>query len=120
MINFPKNILADLQMHLIKEKEKVEEQMKNLNAQDPFKDAQRSIDNAASDAEAGEENNHDRYEAMVAQLSKKLDDINGALSRIEAGTYGLCTSCQQLIDTDRLALVPTATQCMQCEGEKGK
>lgn len=120
MIRFPGEVLAEIKSHLIDEKKKVKQQMQNLSAQDPFKDTGRAIENAASDAEAREEDKHDRYQAMVSELSKKIEDIDGALKRIEDGTYGLCTSCQELIDTDRLALIPTATLCMLCENKKVK
>jgi RNA polymerase-binding transcription factor DksA len=37
-----------------------------------------------------------------------------------AGTYGFCVECKQMIDTDRLAILPTATLCLMCEQKKKK
>ena len=55
---------------------------------------------------------------MVEELKERLADIDAALVRIADGTYGYCTNCKQMIDTDRLAILPTATLCLSCEKEK--
>ena len=89
-----------------------------LTAQDPFSDPERLNDNAASDAEASEESSHDRFTAMIEELKAQLVDLENALARIAAGTYGFCVECKQMIDTDRLAILPTATLCLRCEQKK--
>ncbi len=120
MIKFPKEILNQIQQHLISEKSKVEKQIAELVSQDPFSDTERLSDNAASDTDAKEEFNHDRYQAMQNEMKQKLEAIVAALQRIAKGNYGLCVNCKQLIDTDRLAAVPTAELCMNCESKKRK
>jgi DnaK suppressor protein len=55
---------------------------------------------------------------MVEELTKKRSEIDAALVRIADGTYGFCTSCKDLIDTDRLAILPTAILCLSCEQKK--
>jgi DnaK suppressor protein len=50
-------------------------------------------------------------------LEKTLGDINGALSRIEAGTYGICKYCKQPISVKRLIARPVASACMTCKTE---
>ena len=42
-----------------------------------------------------------------------LVEIEAALSRIEAGTYGLCTNCGKSIDAERLEAVPYASLCIE-------
>lgn len=118
MQNFPNDLLNNLRKHLEEEKTKISKQIAQLSAQDPFSDPDRANDNAASDSEAQEESSHDRFSALVEELSKQVADIDGALSRISDGTYGYCTNCKQLIDTDRLAVLPTATLCLTCEQKK--
>ena len=39
--------------------------------------------------------------------------IDAALTRIDAGTYGICESCGKPIDVDRLEALPWATQCLE-------
>ncbi len=68
-----------------------------------------SSDPAASSA--GQE--RDRHE---------MRDIDDALERISAGTYGICLRCGKPIDRARLDLFPTARYdmtCMETEEEHG-
>ncbi len=118
MIKYPKNILSQIKKHLEEEKQRVSVQIKELSVQDPFSNVDRLTDNAASDTEASEEFNHDRYEAMLKELKDKHQSIEAALQRIRNSTYGLCIKCKELIDTDRLAAVPTAELCINCESKK--
>jgi DnaK suppressor protein len=118
MQSFPSELLEELRLHLEKEKKKLVAQMSDLSAQDPFSDPDRVNDNAASDSEASEESTHDRFAAMLDELKVKLSDIDAALTRIGNGSYGFCTNCRRMIDTDRLAILPTATLCLSCEQKK--
>lgn len=118
MQNFPSDVLTELQKHLEEEKKRVLARITELTAQDPFSDPERLNDNAASDAEANEESSHDRFSAMIDELKAELIDIEHALGRITDGTYGFCVECKQMIDTDRLAILPTATLCLACEAKK--
>jgi DnaK suppressor protein len=44
-----------------------------------------------------------------------LSSIEGALARIEQGTYGICVTCGKPISQERLAAIPWATQCIDCK-----
>ncbi len=118
MQSFPSDILNKLREHLEEEKKRTNDHIAQLSAQDPFSDPDRVNDNAASDSEASEESSHDRFAAMVEELKNRLADIDAALGRIGDGTYGYCSNCQKMIDTDRLAILPTATLCSDCEHAK--
>jgi DnaK suppressor protein len=119
-LEFPKEVLVTIREHLLSEKQKLSAQISDLSSQDPFADEDRLTDNAASDTEAKEEFNHDRVQAMVTELKQDLVDVEAALSRIEKGTYGFCVNCGKMIDTDRLAILPTATLCLDCETKRKK
>ncbi len=118
MQSFPSELLNELRLHLESEKRKLVRQMSELSAQDPFSDPDRVNDNAASDSEASEESSHDRFAALLDALKAKVSDIDSALTRIDSGTYGFCSNCGEMIDTDRLAILPTATLCLSCERKK--
>jgi DnaK suppressor protein len=118
MQNFPSDVLDELRTHLEEEKTKTTERIAELSKQDPFTDPERANDNAASDGEASEESSHDRFAAMVEELNARVSEIDAALERIANNSYGYCTNCKQLIDTDRLAILPTATLCLSCEQAK--
>jgi DnaK suppressor protein len=44
-----------------------------------------------------------------------LRDIDAALGRIEAGTYGTCERCGKPIGEERLDAMPYATLCIECK-----
>jgi DnaK suppressor protein len=44
-----------------------------------------------------------------------LAEIDGAIDRIDNGTYGTCRSCGQQIAEERLEARPYATLCIDCQ-----
>lgn len=44
-----------------------------------------------------------------------LVDVDAALARIEAGTYGLCVECGQEIFAARLEVLPATPYCVSCQ-----
>lgn len=44
----------------------------------------------------------------------KLTMITEALRRIEAGTYGVCSTCASIIQFERLLIFPETTVCTPC------
>ncbi|MBI4066438.1 TraR/DksA C4-type zinc finger protein [Candidatus Gottesmanbacteria bacterium] len=118
MQSFPSDVLDQIRKALEEEKVRLDGRIGELSAQDPYADPERVNDNAASDAEASEESNHDRYAAMVDELKARVVSVEQALARVGSGTYGYCVACGMMIDTDRLAILPTATLCLECERGK--
>jgi hypothetical protein len=43
-----------------------------------------------------------------------LDQVDGALARLDDGSYGRCESCGTIIADERLAEIPTARTCAAC------
>ena len=52
---------------------------------------------------------------LEATDGRLLADIDAALRRIEAGTYGICVNCGAQIAPERLEAVPWATLCIECK-----
>ena len=44
-----------------------------------------------------------------------LKEIDKALEKIDAGTFGVCETCGNPIAEERLAAIPYATQCIDCK-----
>ena len=53
-------------------------------------------------------------EALDEHDRAQLEAIRGALSRIEAGTWGECSGCGEEIPEGRLAAIPTTSLCVSC------
>ena len=47
--------------------------------------------------------------------SKRLMQIGAAVQRIDDGQYGICLDCEEPISAKRLAAVPWAAYCLQCQ-----
>ena len=45
----------------------------------------------------------------------ELADVQMALARIDAGTYGVCCDCGEAIGRRRLKAYPTAKRCHDCQ-----
>jgi DnaK suppressor protein len=53
---------------------------------------------------------------MLADREReKLTHVDDALKRIETGTYGICESCEEEIDKERLAAMPFTKLCLSCQ-----
>jgi DnaK suppressor protein len=53
--------------------------------------------------------------SLMATIRERLVQVERALDRIEAGTYGLCETCAQEISAERLEAFPSATTCVTCK-----
>lgn len=54
-------------------------------------------------------------EIAIAQNQELLlEQVEAAIERIEAGTYGVCQQCGRRIDAQRLQAVPYASHCIDC------
>ncbi len=58
--------------------------------------------------------NDDVLRAIDATSRGELEQIERALERLEAGTYGVCERCGKTIDPERLRAVPYSAHCRRC------
>jgi DnaK suppressor protein len=55
-----------------------------------------------------------QVEALARQAEHHLEEIDAALTRVEAGTYGTCEVCGTPIGEERLEARPAARICIRC------
>ncbi|MEE8170795.1 MAG: TraR/DksA C4-type zinc finger protein [Phycisphaerae bacterium] len=55
---------------------------------------------------------------LLSIESGQLDEIEGALGRINRGLYGACIDCGKPVPRKRLEILPFAKRCLVCEGQK--
>jgi RNA polymerase-binding protein DksA len=53
--------------------------------------------------------------ALDEQSRREVEEIQAALSRLEAGTYGTCEACRETISPERLEALPMARRCIDCQ-----
>ena len=52
--------------------------------------------------------------ALAEQARHHQSEIDVAIARLEAGTYGVCERCGQQVAADRLRARPVARTCITC------
>ena len=52
--------------------------------------------------------------ALRGELEQKIERLEDALERLDEGDYGVCESCGQPIDPERLDVLPDTTLCIRC------
>jgi len=65
-------------------------------------------DSSQVTAERGE------VEALVNELRNALGEVQRALQKLAAGTYGTCERCGQEINPARLEAMPAVKYCISC------
>lgn len=119
VIEFPAKVLEPVKNYLQREEKRLKKRKEQLEKEDPFSDPDRANNNAM-DTDALEQAGHERVEAIKEEVDKALITIRKSLTRIKLGSYGLCEECGKMIDTDRLAVNPTATHCIDCVRKQEK
>lgn len=69
-------------------------------------------DSSQVTAERGE------VEALAQKLRETLDEVEHALAKFDAGTYGICEGCGTAIAAARLEVMPAARYCIDCAAKK--
>jgi DnaK suppressor protein len=67
---------------------------------------------------AEESSEQELTSTLLAQSRHHLHQVEAALRRLDAGTYGLCERCGQAIRPERLSALPYATTCLPCQTQQ--
>ena len=68
--------------------------------------------------EASETFEFEKRIVLERSLQTTLADIDHALEKFAAGTYGRCESCGREIEHERLEARPQASLCMECKAQQ--
>jgi RNA polymerase-binding protein DksA len=60
------------------------------------------------------------HASLIEQAEFRLKSIDGALSRLEEGRYGICEDCGEEIPIERLQAVPFTTCCVGCQQARNR
>ena len=55
--------------------------------------------------------------ALAFKSDPRLEELRGALERIDEGSFGVCDSCGEEISVKRLKARPGASLCIRCKQE---
>ena len=85
----------------------------------------RAVVDASRDSNADDEHDPEgatiaferaQVDALVRDAVARLESVDEAAARLDAGTYGRCVVCGEQIAAGRLEARPTATTCVGCAG----
>jgi DnaK suppressor protein len=108
-----KRLLATLRKQLDEEREELGNQASRLEADaadESWKEPR--SDDAAETGTATFE--RERTMSLARNARQTMIQIERALSRMDAGTYGECINCGQQIPLERLEALPQAVDCLDC------
>lgn len=125
-------ILSELKDALLKERDLLTKELETIAAPDPnlpgdwdVKHEEWGEDQITSkeELEAGESVNESdedmKNKALSDHLELRLKEVNGALARMENGSYGICETCQKEIAIERLKANPAASMDIEHAKEHG-
>ena len=107
---------------LLEERRRVEAAIENIHADHPGSISDETGEDAVYDnhlADTATETYDRELDYTLEENSEHvLAEIDGALKRIEEGTYGVCSNCGKPIPEARLEALPWATLCIDCQRER--
>jgi DnaK suppressor protein len=114
MVPMPETTHASLRDQLQDERARLVDQLKDLGR---GPGGSLSFDEGFADsgqvtAERGE------VDALAGTLLETLQEIEDALEKFDAGTYGQCESCGKPITDARLEAMPAARLCIDCASKR--
>ncbi|WP_433611682.1 TraR/DksA family transcriptional regulator [Dactylosporangium sp. CA-139114] len=59
--------------------------------------------------------NREQEFALAMSIRNRMDQVDRALERLDAGHYGTCETCAGEIPVARLAAFPSVTLCVACK-----
>lgn len=93
----------------------LEDRLKELNWKlVEIEDALDDTPNPDAEERAVEREGDEVLEGIGAAGQVEIRMINAALLRMEAGEYGICTTCGEPISDERLDLLPETPFCRNC------
>ncbi|MBI2465574.1 TraR/DksA C4-type zinc finger protein [Candidatus Shapirobacteria bacterium] len=111
--SIPSRLLLPIKTFLESEIIKWKRTEKDIKKSDPFSDTNRLMQNSV-EQDVDEQVGHFESEVKVSFVKKQLVQLRKALTMIKVGKYGICEKCGKMIDTDRLAVKPEVTICINC------
>lgn len=82
---------------------------------DPDSDEVTFVDDAGFADRSHSTEERSRLISVARALRSNLRDVDRALSKVEAGTYGGCERCGRAISEERLDALPWALLCIDCK-----
>jgi len=107
------DLLEEIKGELLKKKEELGSNVSN--ELDDMREAAEGHHLADMDDLGGDAHDEETQYKILEIESAELGQIDMALDRIVAGTFGMCEVCEKPISADRLRALPFTSLCINCK-----
>jgi len=108
----------EMHKRLISERERLQTEISGMRSgvdADSFEENETdAVDQHQAD-DASELFEREKNLTVLRTLEINLQQVDDALGKIQAGTYGVCERCGRSIGDKRLQALPEATHCIECQ-----
>jgi DnaK suppressor protein len=114
-------VFTELYERLKQEQRRLKDELQQLKVEEKSADEQRE----GSPFGKREEGATEAFElekrlALERRLTDALAEVEHAIKKYEAGTYGICDLCGRPIEPARLEALPQANLCLECKARQAK
>jgi DnaK suppressor protein len=110
--------LATLREELVRQRDDLRREIEEHGA-DPETDEVTFEGDAGFSDRSHSTEERSRVISVVRALRSNLHDVELAIDKIDAGTYGACERCGNPIGAERLEAIPWALLCIDCKRKAG-
>jgi RNA polymerase-binding protein DksA len=110
--------LAELREGLVRQRDDLRREIEDHGA-DPETDEVTFEGDAGFSDRSHSTEERSRVISVVRALRSNLHDVDLAIAKIDAGTYGACERCGNPIGAERLEAIPWALLCIDCKRKAG-
>lgn len=104
------NHLEQLKAKLLRQRQEIFGRLHSLeNGWQALSEPDIEIEEEAQKAQLSE-----LFNRLDLQEQQQIEEIDLALTRMAAATYGLCETCRKAIALERLQLLPATRYCFKC------
>jgi DnaK suppressor protein len=105
-----------LRQQLSARRQEVQQQIDALLAQHRADQSRLREESMADTEDLSTQNSNSHQQLSILEVRNQMRlQLDGALQRLEDGTYGVCEDCQKPISEERLKAMPFARRCIDCQ-----
>jgi DnaK suppressor protein len=105
---------SQIRAKLEAEKKRIQDELSQLNSPSAMDERREGSPFGKREEEATESMELEKRLALDSRLNSLLVEVERALQKMDAGTYGYCDMCNTAIDPARMEALPQAILCISC------
>jgi DnaK suppressor protein len=105
---------SQIRSRLEGEKKRLQDELVQLNRSRSTDERREGSPFGKREEEATESMELEKRLALENRLNSLLVEVERAIQKLDAGTYGYCDICNMAIDPARMEALPQAILCMSC------